>query len=171
MMECVVNPTPMSNSDSNMRSLFAPEDIVRWKKEHKRLTQQREVINMQINALDRMLSGADLYGAAQGRHDIDVPLFTAAQENTPAADPAPLTPPATMHEAIVRAVQQHPKGLEPREIAAALKAAPDLSPKIKQSHPNYLYTALARLVNKDEIYKSGSVYKIKNRAADPAQKV
>ena len=69
-----------------------------------------------------------------------------------------------MHDAIVRIVRQNPKGLEPKEIAAALKAAPDLSAKIKQSHPNYLYTALARLVNKEEIYKSGSVYKLPQKS-------
>jgi hypothetical protein len=116
-----------------------------------------------------MLSGADLYGAARGQ--LGMPLFDGAQEAKAAPEPVSPAAPATMHEAILRAVQQHPKGLEPREIAAALKAAPDLSPKIKQSHPNYLYTALARLVNKDEIYKSGTVYKIKNRAPDAAQKV
>jgi hypothetical protein len=167
MMDFVFNPTAMSNTDSNMRSLFAPDDLVRWKNEHKRLTKQRDVINMQINALERMLSGADLYGAAY-RKDTDIPLFTSDQEKT--AEPAPQGP-ATMHEAILLAVQQHPKGMEPKEIAAALKADPNISAKIKQSHPNYLYTALARLVNKEEIYKSGSVYKLKNRPVDAAQKV
>jgi hypothetical protein len=159
----------MNSNDSNMRSLFAPDDVVRWKNEHKRLMQAREMINMQINALERMLSGADLYGAARGH--LGMPLFDGAQETKAVPEPVSPAPPATMHEAILRAVHQHPKGLEPREIAAALKAAPDISPKIKQSHPNYLYTALARLVNKDEIYKSGTVYKIKNRAMDAAQKV
>jgi hypothetical protein len=145
----------MMNTDSSTRSLFAPEDVERWRNEHKRLSAQREVINRQLNALERMLSGASLY--VDGQNDVDVPLFQAKVEGSEAI--VEEAPPATMHDAIVRIVRQNPKGMQPKEIAAALKADPNISPKIKQSHPNYIYTALMRLVNRDEIYKNGSVYK------------
>jgi hypothetical protein len=144
----------MINSDSTNGSLFAPADIERWRNELKRLQKQRETLHRQINALERILSGADMYASVDGDAEADIPLFKG--EPKPAPEPEP---PATMHDAILQIARNNPGGLEPKDFAAAIRSDGRLSIKIKQSHPNYLYTAIARLVSKEQLIKAGALYK------------
>jgi hypothetical protein len=161
MMDFMVNPLTMSYSSSDsmfQRDLFAEEDIVRWREEHARLVDLRHKIGARLQALDQMISGAEAYAKTSGHRG------KTAEKDHPTQTEADIpnngnSLPLTMHDAIVQVIRLNPKGLEPREISAAIRNDASLSPKIKKSHPNYLYTAIARLVAKNQIRKDGLVYK------------
>ena len=154
----------MSNSTDSIfqGSLFAEDDVTKWRDEKARLVKMRQKINLRIQALEQMISGAELYYTIDRKTENETTAakkdsyFTEEDEGRPAEVNSP---PSTMHDAIANIVQRHPKGLEPREIAAAIRADETLSSKIRESHPNYLYTAISRLVVKHRIRKDGTVYK------------
>ena len=158
----------MNNSFNSMfqGNLFADEDVVKWREEKQRLMDARHKIALRIQALDQMISGAELYSKTESGSVNEVKrerahLLDGDEEPTDGN-----SPPLTMHDVILSIVQQNPKGLEPRQIAAAIREDESLSPKIRESHPNYLYTAIARLVTKGRLRKDGAVYKaVKNQTA------
>jgi len=162
-----MNPVIMTHTDTLFPDLFEKEDVARWRDEHRRLMSVRAKINTRIQALEQMIAGATMYSKTEDPEVSTEPVKAEATtpETTEALPNVENTLPLTMNDAILQVIKLNPRGLEPKQIASIIRGNSHLSAKIRESHPNYLYTALARLVVKGQIRKSGSAYKIPKQTA------
>jgi hypothetical protein len=146
------------------RPLLTMEDVDAWREELRKILIQREELSRRADELQRKLSAAELFVREKAAERVlqheeerkNQPELLPRIE--PPAEPRETTP-TTMHDAILQVVRKSPEGLEPRQIAQLIRSNSQLSSKIRESHPNYLYTALARLAVKNQIRKEGIVYK------------
>jgi hypothetical protein len=125
--------------------LLTMEDVDSWREELRKLTSQAADINKRIGDLQKKLADAQpfvtsavserLAKAAQGERQTYFVMNNVE------------LPPNSMFEA-VRAILLKVPALEPKDIAKTIIDDPSFPDKIRNSHPNYLYTALKRMTDR-----------------------
>jgi hypothetical protein len=123
--------------------LLTLEMVEEWREEVRRLTANIAETNQRIAELQKKLAAAQPFITDQNADDglrdpaSKYPIMLGVQ-----------LPPASMFDAITRIVRKD-GALEPRDIAQAIQNDPSLPDKIRNSHKNYLYTALKRMTDRN----------------------
>jgi hypothetical protein len=141
--------------------LVTLEEVDAWRKELRELKIQYQQTGEKVRDLETRLAAADVLMRERTHHKL-VPINLTV--GTPPVTMSSMPP--TMQEAVLRIIQKTPNGIEPKQISNAIKNDPDMPWKIKNAHPNYIYTVLMRLVQQNTISKEGAVYKLKAQTAD-----
>jgi hypothetical protein len=135
--------------------LVTVEEVDAWREDLRLLKIQQEETNSKIRDLEARLAAADFFVRERAANRIATPVLSNGK-----IAPEPKTPqPPTMQEAVLRIIRKNPSGLEPKQISNVIRIDPDMPPKIKNSHPNYIYTTLMRLAQRGMIKKDGATYK------------
>jgi hypothetical protein len=148
--------------------LVTLEEVEGWRDELRILKQQRDAADRKIMTLEQKLAAADFFVRERAAAQVINSAVAPAPIPIPKSELFPIIsdvvlPPATMHEAALTVLRRSPNGMEPKDIALAIRNDPAISDRIKSSHPNYIYTVLMRLTQRNEIIKDGTRYKLAER--------
>lgn len=138
--------------------LLTLEDVDSWREELRQLSSQHMSLGRRIAELQKKLADAQPFvavAAAKRAEDQAKAILTNPDGTFKIFGGQKLElPPSSMFEAVMRVVQKaEGGGLEPKDISKAIKDDASLSDKIKNSHPNYIYTALKRLTDKGQLVR------------------
>lgn len=122
------------------------EQVDEWREQLRLLTAQSTEINKKIGELQKKLADAQPFVTEAVANTLETERSAAARPQDH-GDWADVTPPASMFGAVANILRSTP-GLEPKEIARTIREDASLPEKIKNSHPNYLYTALKRMTDR-----------------------
>jgi len=142
--------------------LVTLEEVEEWREELRKLKDQQAMIGAKILDLEKHLTAADFFV----RREHITHKLTASDLHVGATPETKPSMPPTMQEAVLWVLQKNPNGMEPKQISNVIRINPDMPPKIKNAHPNYIYTVLMRLVQQGTISKYGAAYKLTAKTAD-----
>lgn len=127
--------------------LLTLEDVDRWREELRLARQQQVELMNKIGILERKIEFAQMFVS----ESVGAKVIAKVVENGHAA--LKDTSGITMFDAIRRVIHAAGRPLEPREISSAIKCDSAMPEKIRNSHPNYLYTALMRMKDQSKLIK------------------
>lgn len=148
----------MNGTEETMATtLLTLEEVDGWREELRKARQVRENADAKIKVLEAKLAAAQLFVSENASSKV-------LSSNGPGQAALKLEnePPVaeTMHQAIIRLLKPFARGLEPKDISKLLREDSLTSDKIKNAHPNYIYTALMRLLQRKELVKYGASYRV-----------
>jgi hypothetical protein len=132
--------------------LLTMEDVSGWQERLRVLVSQVNAANREIADLQKKLADAAPFVAGAISEKIEA---ERAEQRPPQFFERKrlILPPASMFEAIQDVVVKSGVAVEPKDISTAIKADMSLPDKIRNSHPNYLYTALMRMTKRGLLVK------------------
>ena len=132
--------------------LLTVEEVDDWRDELRKLKAQREQVNAKINDLEARLQAAQLFMTGHAQKDIAGALDVL--KGVSIKNPARLR---CTKQCCISSARIKRDGAK-----ADFKRNPDhdgRATNIKNSHPNYIYTVLMRLVQQGLVAKEGTAYK------------
>jgi hypothetical protein len=172
------------------KPLLTLGQVEEWQERLRSLKAQRDVLDREIDGLEKRLAGAALFIAdaqAEAVEEaascaIELPLVAKPERLTLKAEflspkspnyfvPSNSGPSAfkVMSDIALKLAAEHPEGFEARQIWRAIENDASVSPKVKSVNWNYVYTVLKRLVGERVLARvQGAKYVLYERVADLA---
>lgn len=130
------------------------EDIQTWREQRFALGSQREKLDSEIAVLDGKLRAAAMF---VGNH------ILKGIEPEIDGDQAPASGPGWFRDAAIATFRANPEGLTPKQFLEAIKKQDmAVAERVAKTHPNYVYTLLAKLIKGGDVERDdNAIYRLK----------
>lgn len=132
-----------------------------WRTQHDDLLRKQQALADQIDQLEEKINSAAVLLGERPLASSTKSVSAKANEDAIFIDP--------FVSKIVSHIENSQRGLTPGQLRQLLLDDPETEAKLRDTHANYLYTLLARLVLKRTLVKEGPLYRLPGPQTNSAE--